>query len=134
MRQGTAHLGNVSVCAGGDYVISHTTFPAYFLKDPRTADAAKCALDLTLFGQKIAPALHITRRFVGQEPFCPVTALYNRTMHALLPPMGVAVTELPRLEGISATAVRQFLQAGRLQEIAALVPEVTYDYCCRHFG
>ena len=85
MREGTADLPNVRAYPGGDYLISPATFPAYFLKDQARAPEAKCDLDLTLFGSAIAPALHITERFVGQEPTCAVTAQYNRRMQAILP-------------------------------------------------
>ena len=68
VREGTADLPNVLAYPGGDYLISPATFPAYFLKDQARAPEAKCDLDLTLFGSAIAPALHITERFVGQEP------------------------------------------------------------------
>lgn len=133
VREGTAHLSNVSVCSGSDFLVSRTTFPAYFLRDEQAEDA-RCDLDLTLFAQHIAPALHITRRFVGEEPFSPTTAAYNRRMTEMLPSYGISVTEIPRLENISATAVRQLLAEGRLSDIHPLVPETTYAYCQRHFG
>ncbi len=133
VREGTAHLPNVTVCSGGDFLVSRTTFPAYFLRDEQSEDA-RCDLDLTLFGQHIAPALHITQRFVGEEPFSPTTAAYNRRMKEMLPTYGISVTEIPRLENISATAVRRLLAEGRLSDIQPLVPETTYAYCQRHFG
>lgn len=132
VRRGTAHLPNVDVVPGGDYIISRATFPAYFLQgDP---EQARCDLELTLFGKRIAPALGITRRFVGQEPYSPVTARYNQRMQALLPQWGIRVEEIPRLEGISASRVRQLLRQGRLAELQPLVPETTYAYCRDHFG
>lgn len=134
VQTGTAHLPNVTVCSGGDFLVSRATFPAYFLRDAQTAEEARCELDLTLFGQYIAPALHISRRFVGEEPFSPTTAAYNRRMKELLPTFGISVTELPRLENISATTVRRLLAEGRINAIQSLVPESTYAYCQRHFG
>lgn len=132
VRRGTEDLPNVDVVPGGDYIISRATFPAYFLQgDP---EQARCDLELTLFGKRIAPALGITRRFVGQEPYSPVTARYNRRMQALLPLWGISVTEIPRLEGISASRVRQLLRQGRLADIQPLVPETTYAYCRDHLG
>ena len=128
----SADLPNVDVVPGGDYIISRATFPAYFLQgDP---EQARCDLELTLFGKRIAPALGITRRFVGQEPYSPVTARYNQRMQALLPQWGIRVEEIPRLEGISASRVRQLLRQGRLAELQPLVPETTYAYCRDHFG
>ena len=133
VREGTAHLPNVTICSGGDFIVSRATFPAYFLRDEQSEDA-RCDLDLALFARHIAPALHIVRRFVGEEPFSPTTAAYNRRMKEILPTYGVSVTEIPRLENISATVVRRLLAEGRLSDIQPLVPESTYAYCQRHFG
>lgn len=133
VQEGTTHLSNVTVLSGGDFIVSRSTFPAYFLRDEQSEDA-RCDLDLTLFARHIAPPLHITRRFVGEEPFSPTTAAYNRRMKEILPTYGVSVTEIPRLENISATAVRRLLAEGRLADIQALVPETTYAYCQHHFG
>ena len=134
VREGTADLPNVRAYPGGDYLISPATFPAYFLKDQARAPEAKCDLDLTLFGSAIAPALHITERFVGQEPTCAVTAQYNRRMQAILPAYGIHVTEIPRLSAISATTVRARLQEGDLAAVRALVPKTTYEACRSLFG
>ena len=134
VQEGTAHLSNIKVCSGGDFLVSRATFPAYFLKDAQSADDARCDLDLELFCRHIAPALHIPRRFVGEEPFSPTTAAYNRRMKELLPTFGISVTEIPRLENISATAVRRALAESRINDIQPLVPENTYVYCKRHFG
>ena len=71
---------------------------------------------------------------MGQEPYSPVTARYNQRMQALLPQWGIRVEEIPRLEGISASRVRQLLRQGRLAELHPLVPETTYAYCRDHFG
>ena len=46
----------------------------------------------------------------------------------------IRVEEIPRLEGISASRVRQLLRQGRLAELQPLVPETTYAYCRDHFG
>ncbi len=86
MRDGTADLPNVRVVPGGDYIISGATFPGYFIKDKGRIFAAHARLDLTLFGDSIAPAAGIVKRYVGHEPYCAVTADYNRTMKELLPP------------------------------------------------
>ena len=134
VREGTADLPNVRAYPGGDYLISPATFPAYFLKDQARAPEAKCDLDLTLFCSAIAPALHITERFVGQGPTCAVTAQYNRRMQAILPAYGIHVTEIPRLNAISATTVRARLQEGDVAAVRALVPETTYEACRSLFG
>lgn len=132
-QENTRDLPNVSVHSSDSYLVSRATFPAYFLKSERKI-AAKDDLDLALFTQRIAPALSIRTRFVGSEPFDPATAAYNRRMMALLPPAGIAVEELPRTDGVSASAVRNLLKAGRVQDVAPLVPPSVYAYCIDHFS
>lgn len=131
VEKAVAHLPNVAVAGTGDYLISQATFPDYFLKDASRSGEVWTGLDIAVFC-RLARQLGITRRFVGSEPFCPVTSAYNRAMAAALPTQGVELVELPRLaqDGtpISATAVRQLVCAGRWQEIRGLVPEATFDY------
>jgi [citrate (pro-3S)-lyase] ligase len=90
------------------------------------------ALDLAIFAQQFAKPLNITQRFVGTEPFSPVTDSYNRTMESYLPSQGINVVVVPRLKkdgaAVSASRVRALLAQGKLEEIRGLVPPVTYDY------
>lgn len=131
-RRGCAGFSNVSVHPTEGYLISNATFPTYFLKDRRDAGKIHCALDVEIFAGKFAPALGITSRFVGQEPLDAVTRAYNEILAATLPPRGIRVAELPRLETggapVSASWVRAALKAGRWEEIAALTPETTLEY------
>ena len=68
------------------------------MKEKTEAGKANCRLDLELFGKRIAPELHITKRFVGTEPNCAVTDCYNVTMKEVLPGLGIEVTEIQRKE------------------------------------
>ena len=130
VRRGTAHLKNVTVLPTGPYLISSATFPTYFLKEREQATDVQCLLDIAVFAQYYAPHFGITRRFVGTEPLSPMTGRYNEALKAHLPELGIAVTEIPRLEThsapISATAVRQALDAGT--DFRHLVPATTYEY------
>lgn len=132
VRQGVSDLKNVLVHPTSDYLISSVTFPTYFLKDEQKAGEAAGRLDLTIFCDYFVPALSITRRFVGQEPFCPVTAAYNRLMHEMLPLRGVQVTEIPRLEkegcAVSASRVRALWKEQKWDELRPLVPDATFRY------
>ena len=136
VRSGTAHLGNVTVLPSGPYMISAATFPTYFLPDRDSADAVRCGLDVEIFAGHIAPALGITRRYVGSEPFSAMTAQYNRALAQALPPRGVALVEIPRLEqdgaAVSASRVRALLRAGELAAVRDLVPPTTYEYLEKH--
>lgn len=131
-KAGCADIENVIFHPTGPYLISSATFPAYFLRDRVKADMAHSELDVRLFGEKFVPELGITKRFVGEEPYCPVTRSYNDQLKARLPEYGVEVIEIPRKESggeaISASRVRELLDAGKLEEIRTLVPETTFEY------
>ncbi|EME1772310.1 [citrate (pro-3S)-lyase] ligase [Cronobacter sakazakii] len=143
VRAGVAHLPNVTVHEGSAYLISRATFPGYFLKERGLVDKAWSGLDLQIFRRYIAPALGINQRFVGSEPFCPVTRAYNQAMHTWLehaplnaPP--VSVIEIPRLshaegEAISASEVRRLLRAQRFSSIRERVPESTYALLAQRY-
>lgn len=45
--------------------------------------------DVRIFGKLIALELGISVRFVGEEPFNPVTRKYNETMKRVLPEYGL---------------------------------------------
>jgi [citrate (pro-3S)-lyase] ligase len=132
VQRGTAHIPNITVHAGGQYIISQSTFPSYFTRDPNEQVEDHALLDVTIFGQYIVPALGITDRYVGQEPYCPVTSVYNRVMQQELPRYGVTVHEVPRLEvegeAISASRVRQALRGGDCAELTKLLPSTTLDF------
>ncbi len=136
VQAGTADLSNVTVLPTGPYLISSATFPTYFLKEQAKIQDAQCELDVAVFAAYYAPKFGITRRYVGTEPFCGVTAQYNRALESLLPSHGIALCQIPRLESgsapISASAVRELLSAGNREAIASLVPKSTYDYLLEH--
>ena len=132
VKRGTKHIKNLLLHRSGDYIISHSTFPTYFIKDKADAGRINADLDLTLFGSAIAPALGITKRFVGTEPFCAVTRAYNERMKQILPKYGVEVIEIPRIGGISASLVRKAMAEGNLELVSKIVPETTME--CRELG
>ena len=129
VQAGTADLSNVTVLPTGPYLISAATFPTYFLKDKDHLPQIQCRLDIAIFTRYFAPRLGITHRFVGTEPFSPSTDMYNRELMDLLPPAGICVRELPRMEkdgnAVSASRVRRLLEEGKREEAASLLPETT---------
>ena len=131
VQEGVAHLPNVMVHQTGSYMISSSTFPSYFIKDDGDVIQAQARLDLQIF-LRIAAALGISARFVGEEPFSQVTAVYNRIMKEELEKNGLSCIILPRkAQGdapISASAVRRLIHSGDLEAIRPLVPESTYRF------
>lgn len=131
VQEGLADLQNVLVLPGGKYVISAATFPGYFTRGDATVQA-QTRLDATIFGRYIAPALGLTCRYVGEEPYCAVTKAYNETLMKVLPQYGVQVRLLPRVtEGgqiISASHVREAIRTENWETVRCMVPDSTYRY------
>ncbi|NLI92605.1 MAG: [citrate (pro-3S)-lyase] ligase [Peptococcaceae bacterium] len=131
VKEGVADLPNVVVVPSGKYIISNATFPSYFIRDEDKV-IAQTRLDITVFAQQIAPRLGIKRRYVGEEPYCPVTSAYNTAMFDILPKHGIEINIMKRIEVqgeiVSASKVRDFIRNGDWEGIQRLVPEVTYRY------
>lgn len=138
MRLGTADLPNVKVCDGSSYAISRATFPTYFLKQLDRAAIHQIELDLQIFGRYIAPALGATIRFVGSEPFDPLTKHYNEMMQQLLPQYGVDVRLVDRTcrkgEAVSASRVRAFIEANKMHAAMELVPATSHPFILAKFA
>lgn len=132
VQAGTADLENVTVVETGPYLISAATFPTYFLPDRDCAGTAQCRLDIEIFARHIAPALGITRRYVGTEPFSALTDDYNRILAEQLPLSGIQLIQIPRLEqdgaAVSASRVRKLLQTRDWEALQLLVPPTTWKY------
>lgn len=131
VRLGTRHLPNVVLHDSGPYIISNATFPSYFLKDETAVIQGHARLDLAVFA-RIAQAIGVTVRYVGEEPNSQVTGIYNSIMTAALPQLGITCRVIPRKEAggraISASTVRMALQAGDWEQLSTLVPQTTVDY------
>ncbi|MBP6322333.1 MAG: [citrate (pro-3S)-lyase] ligase [Fusobacteriaceae bacterium] len=132
VKEGCAHLKNVKVIPGTKYIISSATFPNYFLKKSDDALLEYTKLDVTIAGKIFCPAFNITKRYIGEEPFCQMTAKYNESIKEIFPRFGVEVRVIPRKEienrAISATEVRKWLAKGDFEKLKGLIPEVTYKF------
>ena len=131
VREGVAHLSNVVLHDSGPYIISNATFPSYFLKDESAVINGHARLDLAVF-TRIAQALNVTIRYVGEEPTSQVTGIYNDIMAQALPGAGIECRIIPRKEAagkaISASTVRQAIQQEDWELLKTLVPQTTLDY------
>lgn len=131
---GVADIPRAVVHHGSDYMVSRATFPTYFFKEKGIVGDCCTAVDLLMFRNYIAPALGITHRFVGTEPFCPTTCKYNSDMRHWLcgsvspaPPIEVVEIERATCDGvpISASQVRRLLTVDDFTKIRRLVPPTT---------
>lgn len=131
IKEGSKDLSNLIYHQTGPYMISNATFPSYFLKDAETVIESHAKLDIHVF-LKIAAALHITHRFVGEEPFSEVTGIYNKIMTEDLEKAGLICTIIPRKEdkdgAISASQVRTLIHNGDIANIKGKVPACTYAF------
>ncbi|NHJ46460.1 MAG: [citrate (pro-3S)-lyase] ligase [Asgard group archaeon] len=132
VKEGTKHLDNVLVIEGGEYIISPATFPRYFLKECDDVSLAQARLDITIFADHIVSLLGITRRYVGEEPYCMVTKSYNQAMVEILLPKGVELKIIPRRmkngDAISASKVRELLHERRIDDTIDYIPPSTYNF------
>ena len=137
IKKGVSHISNVTVHEGSDYIISNATFPTYFIKDKGKINELHAKLDLRIFRDHLAPALGITHRFVGTEPYCVVTNNYNKNMKKILEePDGasnpIEVVEIQRVEkdgkAISASRVRELLKVKNFSELEKIVPLSTLKF------
>ncbi len=131
VQEGVAHLPNVICHDSGPYIISNATFPSYFLKDEADVIEGHAKLDIEVF-KKIAGALGVTARYVGEEPSSQVTGAYNRIMAKALPEAGIDCIIVPRKEvegqAISASTVRTCLKNDDFDTLRSLVPNTTYAF------
>ena len=136
VQRGVADIPRLTLHHGSEYMVSRATFPDYFFKEKGMVGACCTAIDLLLFRNYIAPALGVTHRFVGTEPFCATTRKYNDDMKFWLQSAPseaapVVVMEVPRSQcagvPISASKVRRLLRSGNVAHIAELVPRDTLE-------
>jgi len=136
IKAGVAGIERLTLHPGSEYMVSRATFSSYFFKEKNVVGDCFTAVDLLIFREWIAPALGITHRFVGTEPFCPTTNKYNRDMKYWLQAdlsaaAPVNVVEIERTaqdaRAISASEVRRLLRTGDFDRIAKLVPPTTYE-------
>lgn len=131
VQEGTQHLSNIIYHDTGNYIISNSTFPAYFQKDHESVIQQQALLDISIFNH-ISVILGITHRYVGDEPYSIVTGIYNNVMQSNLPLAGIKFCKMERIENdnipISASHVRTLIKQGLLSKIKSIVPQSTYDF------
>jgi [citrate (pro-3S)-lyase] ligase len=138
IKKGTQDLSNVVVIPAGEYVISSATFPNYFLKKNDNILKEYTKLDCNIFGKYFIPKFNIVKRYVGSEPHCEVTNIYNETIKEVLPKYNAEVEIVERKEiledAISASRVRRLLKERNIREVEKLVPKTTLDFLISEEG
>lgn len=138
IKKGTSDLENVTVIPAGEYVISSATFPNYFLKKNDNVLKEYTKLDVNVFGKYFVPRFNIVKRYVGSEPHCEVTNIYNEAIKEVLPKYNVSVEIIERKEiesdAISASRVRRLLKEDNINAVENLVPKTTLDFLLSEEG
>lgn len=132
ITDGINDLKNIKVVPSGEFILSKNTFQEYFTKVETELICLNAEYDIQIFSDYIAPPLHITYRFAGEEPVDRVTKIYNEAMEKILPQKGISFVEIPRRkmenEIISASRVREYLKRGEYNMAAKLLPESTFSF------
>ncbi len=127
--EGTKDLKQIMVVPSGNFILSQTTFPEYFIKVADEDIIRNVDYDITLFSDCICSWLNVRYRFVGNEPNDLVTRTYNDAMKRILPANGIEVVEISRIgkndEYISASLVRKYFENNALEKAWELLPMTT---------
>ena len=127
----TQELKNVKILDCGEFQGSPKVFPAYFTKDTLRHSRIDATKEVLVFCQHIAPALGITKRFVGTENRDFVTRQYNNQLKLILPMYGIELIEVKRLTengcDVSAFLTRELILKGRWDEVKHQVLPHTFE-------
>ncbi len=131
LQESIANLNNVTIHLGGNYIVSHLTFPKYFIRKEE-ASRAHALLGGSLFGKYIVPTLNIKHRYIRKEPDSELDSIYNAAMKELLPKFGVQIHEIPNLmiDGhyMSAKLFKELIDNNDWEEIKKMVTPATYEF------
>ena len=129
IQNATEHLENVTVLPTLSYLVSHITFPKYFLKEDQLIKDEQTLIDVLVYKQYYTKIFNINKRYVGEEPFSFTTAKYNKVLkdhlanHLVIIPRKQTNNQI-----ISASMVRKLIKAGKLDKVKEYVPEATFEY------
>lgn len=138
VKNGVKDLKNVIVVESSEYIISSATFPNYFLKENDDILKEYTKIDCNIFGKYFCGKFNIKCRYVGSEPYCIVTNMYNESLKEILPKYDVSVNIVERIKAndeiISASKVRLLLSQGKFEETKSIVPKETYEFLLSEEG
>ena len=136
IKKGTKHLNNISIIPSSEFVVSTVTLPEYFNKDKEQMVTVNASRDIRLFVDYVMPALNVSTRVAGEEPYCRVTREYNRQIRDTFEKKGKQFIQIERKkvqdDYISASKVRRALIDGDFDLIKTFVPATTYNYLLKN--
>lgn len=133
----TRNYPNIRVIDCGKFMASTMTFPEYFTKEKVNHSRVDATKDILTFCQYVAPALGITKRFVGTEDRDFVTRQYNNQLKIILPMYGVKLYEIERIKieniCISAHTTRTLIRENNWEAVKDMVSEYTYEQITEYY-
>ncbi len=119
----------ITILPTKDYLVSYATFPKYFLKHESTIKKEHALIDVLVFKQYYMKIFNITDRYVGDEPYSPMTNTYNKTMKQYLNG-DLHIIERKSIEDtpISASTVRKLLKHQSVDAVSKYVPKATMRF------
>ena len=122
-------LDNVTVIPSGLFIGNVSNFPAYYAKvyAGDTRQQAESHVDAFI---SVAKLLHVTHRYIGEEPADPVTNEINLASKRLMPKHNIQTVVLKRKEQDGKTVTGSFvreLAARDDPELETYVPKTTVD-------
>ena len=140
IKKGISHLNNVVMVKAGEYIVSGSIFPNYFLKNESfdLVSQKQAEIDVAIFTDYFVPILGIKKRYIGTENYCKTTCAYNNAMFKILPKANVDVIEVTRKSlgmteknepnYISASKVREAIKNNKIEDVLEFIPETTRDF------
>lgn len=129
IKEATKDMEDVTVVPSLQYLVSRMSFPKYFLKEDTLIKDEQTLIDVLIYKEYYKKIFNIERRFLGEEPFSPNTAKYNKVLKDHL---GKGVEIVPRKElnntPISASFIRKLIKENRINELSDYVPKATINY------
>ena len=105
-------LPNVTVIPSGAFLGNGAAFPGYYAKMD-LGDSREQARSHARMFAAVAAALHVTHRYLGEEPLDTVTGQINLASAELLPEYGIRTVIIPR-----AAAGGDLISGSRVRELA----------------
>lgn len=119
-------FNNVYVMPSSKYVVSHLTFPDYFLKDASDKANQNAKIDALIFKEFFMKELHINKRYVGSETE-EYMRIYNNSLKEVLGDK-LEIIERIKEDGniVSAKRVRKLFEEQKYEEALKYCPNECY--------
>ena len=128
-KEALKNLDNVTVVPSGVFMVNTRNFPAYYAK-MNLGNVEEQAENHVRSFAAVASRLHVTHRYLGEEPADPITSWINEKSVEILPQFGMQAVIVPRTrfdgDYVSGSRVRSLAEKAD-PAVRNLVPDTTAD-------